>query len=120
MKAAPRSRTARATLLAVALALAGPLCAQVVVPLDQQDMANAEKLYEGGKYAEALKLYQGIPQKYPTSALIPGSNLGEAICYFFLKDRSVMSALLNRPKLNAIFILCLVPSLPSHGQRQSG
>ena len=56
------------------------------MPLDQQDMANAEKLYEGGKYAEALKLYQGIPQKYPTSALIPGSNLGEAICYFFLKD----------------------------------
>ena len=86
MKTPPRSQFARTILLAVALALAGPVCAQNVVPLDQQDMANAEKLYEAGKYAEALKLYQGIPQKYPTSALIPGSNLGEAICFFFLKD----------------------------------
>src|SRR5262249_25959903 len=33
-----------------------------------------------------LKLAQGIPKNYPTSPLIPGSNLLAAICQFYLKD----------------------------------
>lgn len=54
--------------------------------LDQRDMRQAEALSAEGKYAEALALYQGVPQKYPTSPYIPGANLGAAISNFFLKD----------------------------------
>lgn len=68
--------------------------AQEVVPLDQQDMGKAERLAVEGKFADALKFYEGIPQKYPTSAYIPGANLGTAICHYFLKnyDKAVEAA----------------------------
>ncbi len=61
--------------------------AQAPAPtLDVQDMQKAEQLSVEGKYQEALKLYQGIEKNYPSSPFIPGSRLGMAICYFFLKD----------------------------------
>ncbi len=54
--------------------------------LDQRDMREAEALSGQGKYAEAAALYQGVPQKYPTSPYIPGAHLGAAVNLFFLKD----------------------------------
>ena len=60
--------------------------AQEVVPLDQRDMQTGGKLLIEGKYADALKFYEGIPQKYPSSLYIPEANLRTAICYYFLKD----------------------------------
>lgn len=53
---------------------------------DQLDMEQAEQLAAQGKYAEAVALYQGIQQNYPTSAYIPGANLGAAVNLFFMKD----------------------------------
>src|SRR5689334_10578849 len=60
-----------------------PTPAPVTIMRDQQDINEAEKAKAAGKYAEALKLYQGIPKNYPTSPFIPASNLGSAICYLF-------------------------------------
>lgn len=60
--------------------------AQQQETLDQRDMRQAEALSGQGKYAEAVALYQGVPQKYPTSPYIPGANLGAAVNLFFLKD----------------------------------
>src|SRR4051794_11249445 len=94
----PRSLIVSAVLLAAALMPVAPLCAQNAVPLDQKDMAEAEALAAAGKYAEALKLYEGLQAKYPTSVYIPGSHLGAAICYFYLKDydKAVKAAELNK------------------------
>ncbi len=39
--------------------------------LDVQDSQKAFELFNQGKYAEAAELYEGIPQKYPTSPMIP-------------------------------------------------
>jgi tetratricopeptide (TPR) repeat protein len=74
--------------VAVILGIALPLGAQAPAPttLDVQDMQKAEAAMAQGKYDEALKLAQGIPQNYPTSGLIPGSYLVSAVCYFYLKD----------------------------------
>ena len=60
--------------------------AQQQETLDQRDMKQAEALSAQGKFAEAVALYQGVPQKYPTSPYIPGANLGAAVNLFFLKD----------------------------------
>lgn len=94
----PHFSTACGALLAVAFTAATPLRAQNAVPLDQKDMAEAEGLAAAGKYPEALKLYEGIAAKYPTSAYIPGANLGAAICYFYLKDyeKAVKAAEVNK------------------------
>ena len=82
----PRSLIACAVLLAAVFTAAAPLRAQNAVPLDQKDMAEAEGLRAAGKYADALKIFEGIAQKYPTSAYIPGSHVGAALCYYYLKD----------------------------------
>jgi TolA-binding protein len=42
--------------------------------LDVQDSQRALELFNQGKYAEAAALYEGIPQKYPTSPMIPEAN----------------------------------------------
>lgn len=60
--------------------------AQQPAALDVQDMQKADQLMQQGKYDEALRIAQGIPQNYPTSGLIPGANLVQAICNYFLKD----------------------------------
>jgi len=73
--------------LAILAVVSTSAFAQAPAPtLDMQDMQKAEQLSGDGKYAEALKLYQGIEKNYPTSPFIPGSRLGMAICQFFLKD----------------------------------
>jgi tetratricopeptide (TPR) repeat protein len=75
--------------LALSCAILGVAChtsAQQVAGLDQQDMQRAEVFMNEGKYQEALDLYLRVPENYPTSPFIPGSNLGAAVCYFFLKD----------------------------------
>lgn len=74
-----------AILLGMGLSL-GAQQAPAPTTLDVQDMQKAEAAMAQGKYDEALKLAQGIPQNYPTSALIPGSNLISAVSYFYLKD----------------------------------
>jgi hypothetical protein len=53
---------------------------------DQTFMVEAERLQAEGKYKEALEKYLSVPREVATSPFIPGSNLGAAICYFFLKD----------------------------------
>lgn len=72
--------------LSIIAALGSSAYAQQQETLDQRDMKQAEALSGEGKYAEAVALYQGVPQKYPTSPFIPGANLGAAVNLFFLKD----------------------------------
>lgn len=72
--------------LLIIAALGSAARAQQPETLDQRDMRQAEALSGQGKYAEAVALYQGVPQKYPTSPYIPGANLGAAVNLFFLKD----------------------------------
>lgn len=79
-------RSPLAVSVAILLGIGSPLWAQQPVTLDVQDMQKAEAAMAQGKYDEALTLAQGIGQNYPTSGLIPGSNLISAICYFYLKD----------------------------------
>lgn len=100
MKAVRCSLSAGVLSLAIAALFNLPARAQEVVPLDRQDMEKAERLAGEGKFADALKFYEGIPQKYPTSVYIPGSNLGAAICHYFLKnyDKAIEAAEKN-PKL---------------------
>src|SRR5688572_7988023 len=75
-------------LIGLAIAATSRLSAQApeAVPLDQRDMQAAGKLLIEGKYADALKFYEGVPQKYPSSLYIPEANLRTAICYYFLKN----------------------------------
>src|SRR5262245_5867995 len=81
-------RSPLAVSVALLLGLGLPLGAQAPaqVPLDVQDMQKAEAALAQGKYQDALNLAQGIGQNYPTSGLIPGSNLVSAVCYFYMKD----------------------------------
>jgi tetratricopeptide (TPR) repeat protein len=87
-------RSPLAVSVALLLGINVPLGAQAPAPapapapttLDVQDMQKAEAAMAQSNYEEALKLAQGISQNYPTSGLIPGSNLVAAVCYFYLKD----------------------------------
>ncbi|MEQ1859365.1 MAG: tetratricopeptide repeat protein [Chthoniobacteraceae bacterium] len=80
------ARSPLAFSVVVALGLGFVARAQQQETLDQRDMRQAEALSGESKYAEAVALYQGISQKYPTSPYIPGANLGAAVSLFFLKD----------------------------------
>ena len=61
-----------ATALVVGVAAIDTAQAQApAATLDVQDSQKAFELFNQGKYAEAAALYEGIPQKYPTSPMIP-------------------------------------------------
>jgi TolA-binding protein len=75
-----------AAFLGIGLPLGAQIPGSAPATLDVQDMTKAEQAMAQGKYDEALKLAQGISKNYPTSGLIPGSNLLVAICQFYLKD----------------------------------
>ncbi len=70
--------SARIVWPAAALILSGPAVgianAQAPVGLDVQDAQKALQFMNQGNYAEAAKLYEGIPEKYPTSPQIPEAN----------------------------------------------
>ncbi len=70
---------------AAALLPSGALAAPEV-GLDVQDCINALQLISEGKYPEAIKLYEGIPQKYPTSGMIPESKFRLGYIYFVTGD----------------------------------
>jgi TolA-binding protein len=74
-------------------ALAGP--ALMVTPargqaaaatLDQQDFEHAGQAVDQNKLEEAAGLYEGIPVKYPTSALIPSASVRLGYVYFRLQQ----------------------------------
>ena len=56
------------------LSAAPQMYGQAAKPRDVQDAETALQLFNTGKYDDAAKLYAGIPEKYPTSALIPEAN----------------------------------------------
>ena len=56
--------------------------AQVPQTRDQMDFEKAGSLAEQGKYEAAAKLYEGIPNNYPTSPLIPQAALRLGYTYF--------------------------------------
>ena len=79
----------RALRLAIALALAAPAARAQLPPqtpqgLDQQQFTKAQGLYEQGKYADAVPLFEGIQGNFPTSPYIPAANLQAGVCHYFL------------------------------------
>lgn len=82
--------SARVVWPVAAVAAAGPLAsvasAQQPVTLDVQDAQNAQALLNQGKYDEAEKLYAGIPQKYPTSFMIPEAYFRLGYIYYLKGD----------------------------------
>ena len=106
--------------LAGALFFASHSMAQQPLPLDQQDAANAARAMDEGKLEEAAGLYEGIPVKYPTSALIPQAKLRLGYVYFRMQqyDKAVAvlteaTTLKNVPPEVAELALSLVPQVLS-------
>jgi TolA-binding protein len=67
-------------------ALVAPARAQAPVGLDMQDTQQGLKLLGEGKYEEASKLFEGVPQKYPTSPLIPEATFRLGYSLYMLGD----------------------------------
>jgi len=53
---------------------------------DQADFEKAAGLADQGKFEEAAKLYEGIPNNYPTSPLIPQAALRLGYVYFRMSN----------------------------------
>ena len=62
--------------------------AQPAPPLgrDQTAFQQGQQLYEAGKYADAVKVFDGIEKNFPTSPYIPAANLQMGLSQFFLGD----------------------------------
>jgi TolA-binding protein len=54
--------------------------------LDAMDNARAMELFSAGKYQEAIPIWEGIPQKYPTSAFIPEAAFRAGYAYYMIGD----------------------------------
>src|SRR4051812_36901279 len=78
--------------LCAAVAVCLPLFGQTLraqappATLDQIDFMKASELAEQGKFEEARALFAGIPEKYPTSPVIPQAVLKLGYVYFRMND----------------------------------
>lgn len=74
-----------------------PLRAQAPpVGLDVQEAQQALQLFNQGKFAEAAKIYEGIPTKYYTSPVVPEANFRLGYCYYFMGEYDKAVAALQK------------------------
>src|SRR3954467_2194627 len=66
--------------------MVAPAYGQAAATLDQQDFDQAGQAVDQNKLEEAAGLYEGIPVKYPTSALIPAASVRLGYVYFRLQQ----------------------------------
>jgi TolA-binding protein len=71
---------------AATTALVSSVSGQAPVGLDIQDTQQGLRLFNEGNFEEAAKLFEGVPQKYPTSPMIPEATFRLGYCLFMLGD----------------------------------